>query len=351
MHITIFEEKDFNLWCQNDIENHKESIIRRACTMLLSTTNKRRDINTYSVGESILFDNLDNIKLCYEVSDDYSKTYNTALANKCLTISYDEAQIKDACLVANVNYSNVEYFFNKLFNFVTDASIMEWKLLRGLPISCIKVESLIMSDPAFFPVSYYMSDLILVIESLTGKKVKFTCEQTDYAKITKDNIICYFSIERLESEFIISEQLLQIYLQVKGFYNVDKYYFSDMHNWKYDEETLKMAVHIILQNKFSTLLTIVEYPIYTNSAIYNWLNFKESEDYMSAVCKYLCSYAKKHKLCRHCSGFDDIFNNEYNCPLYKDDSILDRYLNLDDLSTPAKHNMLVDELIDVFVIS
>ena len=26
MHITIFEEKDFNLWCQNDIENHKESI-------------------------------------------------------------------------------------------------------------------------------------------------------------------------------------------------------------------------------------------------------------------------------------------------------------------------------------
>lgn len=351
MHITIFEEKDFTRWCQNDIENHKESIIRRACTMLLSTSNKRRDINTYSVGESILFDNLDNIKICYEVSDDCSKTYNTSLADRCLTISYEESKIKDACFESNVSYSNVEYFFNKLFNFITDAAIVEWKLLKGLSMPCIKVENSIMGDPAFFPVSYHVSDLILVIESLTGKRVKFTCDETDYAKVTKENIICYFSTERLESEYIISEQLLQIYLKVKGFFDVDKFYFTDMQKWKYDEETLNMAVHIVLQNKFISLLILEEYPIYKSSTIFSWLNFKESEDYMSAVCRYLCSYSKKHKLCSHCSGLDDIFNNEWNCPLYKDDSILDKYLTLEDLSTPEKHNILAEELINTFIIS
>lgn len=351
MHITIFEEKDFIRWCNNDLESYKESIIRRACSLLLSTTNKRKNINIYSIGETILFDNLDNIELNLDISEDFSKYYNTVLVDKCITVSYNEELIKSACINSDVSFDNVEYFLNKLFNFITDATIIEWKLFRGLPLPCIKVESSIMEEPGFFPVSYYTSDFIFVIESLTGKRIKFTTDDTVYANVTKENIICYFTTERLESEYIICEQLAEIYLQIKGFETVDKMYFTQMKKWKYNESTLNLAMHIILQNKFINLLISDEYPIYNNSALYSWLNFKESECYMSNVLEYLCSYSKKNKLCKHCSGLDDFSCMGDDCPLYKEDSVLDKHFTLEELSTPKKHSVIVDELIENFILS
>lgn len=349
MHITIFEEKDFIRWCQKDIQEHKEAILKRACSFLLCSITSRKDMKGFSDGEDILFSNLDLIEINYEVADD-NKIFNTCLADKCLTILYDDIAINDICSSKNISYHLVEIFFNKLSNFVTDSAIIEWKLFRGLSIPCVKVENPKFGEPCFFPVSYYLLDLILVLETLTGKRVKFSPNETAYATITKDDIVCYFSSDRLETEYLIAEQLIKVYLSIKGFKDVDKYYFTDMKNWLYDEETLNMAMHILLQNKYTGIMISDLYPIYTNPMIYSLMNFRSSEEYMSAVCRYLCSYSKKYKLCSHCSGIDDIFNQEGTCPLYKDDSIMDRFFLLSEIATPEQHDLAVKELVDSFLL-
>lgn len=350
MHITIFEEKDFIRWCQDGIQDHKEAILKRACSFLLCSSSTRKDIKGFSNGEDILFNNLDLIEISYEETDVDSKIFNTCLADKCLTILYDDFSIQDICLSNNINYSNVEVFFNKLSNFITDASIIEWKLHRGLSIPCVKVENPKFGEPCFFPVSYYLLDLILVLETLTGKAVKFSFDETNYACVTKENILCYFSSERLETEYVIAEQLIEIYLSIKGFKEVDKMYFTDMKNWSYDDETLALAMHILVQNKYTSIMISDLYPIYKNPMLYSLMNFRSSEDYMSAVCKYLCSYSKKNKLCSHCTGIDDIFNQEGSCPLYKDDSIMDRFFLLSEIATPEQQEKVVKELIDSFLL-
>lgn len=348
MHITIFEEKDFVQWCEENINEHKQSILKRACGLLLSTTNNRKDLKSYSIGETILFDNLDSININYEFTDDNSQIFNTCLANKCLTFSYDITYISEVCANKGINKRHIEFFFNNLSNFVTDSVIVEWKFQRSLTLSCIKVENAKLDKQGFFPVSYYLLDLILVIERMTGKIIKFTSDTTSRLTITKENIICYFSTDRLESEYLICEQLLSIYFRDKGFFEIDNSYFIDMQNWKYDDDTIKKAMHVILQNKLKSLMISELYPIYYSTMIYSLMNFRSSEEYMSSICRYLCSYSKKNKLCSHCSGLDDIFNKEGGCPLYKEASVLDRFFTLDELSTPEKHDELVLELINSF---
>ena len=350
MHITIFEEKDFIDWCKNNkINEYKESIFKRACNYLLCISTSRKSIKGFSDGQDIIFNNLDLIDISYEVADADDKIYNTCLGDKCLTILYDDLAVKAICEENNISYNIIEKFLNNLSNYITDASIIEWKLYRNLPVSCVKVENSKFGEPTLFPVSYFLLELIALIEMLTRKRVKFTPEKSVYASITKENISCYFSPNRLETEYLIAEQLLYVYLSIKGFKSIDKNYFMDMKNWAYNTETLIIALHIIIQNKYINLIISEKYPIYSNPSIYSLMNFRNSEEYMTAVCGYLCSYSKKNKLCNHCAGLDDIFNQEGTCPLYKDNSIMDRFFLLSELITPEQHDAAVNELLNSFL--
>lgn len=348
MHITIFEEKDFTRWCQEEANDHKESIFRRACIMLLSMTTDKSLVRHYGVGEPVLFDNLNRVEVNCEFATDSSSMFNTCLIDKCFSILYDDIYFNDYCKENRIDVETVKFFFDKLSNYVTDAVIVEWKLQKGIQLSFIKVENPDFGDPSFFPVSYHLSDLILVVERLTGKIVKFTPYETLAHTISKEEIWCYFCPDRLESEYLICEQLLREYLKCKNFMAVDKTYFNHMNNWKYDEEHLKLAINIIVQNRFINLLISQQYPIYTNHMIYSLVNFKISENYMNCVCRFLCGYSKASKFCRHCSGIDEVFSQEGECPLYKDESIMDRFFYLDELMTPEQHIDIVNELIEKF---
>lgn len=349
MHITIFEEKDFIDWCKDGINDHKESILKRAFNYLLSISTTRKAVKGFTDGEDLIFNNLDLIDISYDVLEGEDRIYNTCLGDKCLTILYDDFAINDICKEKGINISVMEKFMNNLSNYITDSSIMEWKLHRGLPVSCVKVENSKFGEPTFFPVSYLLFDLIHLIERATLKRIKFTPDKSDYASITKENIICYFSPNRLETEYIIAEQLMYVYLNISGFEIVDKNHFMNMANWVYDTDALKTAFYIVVQNKFINLTIAEEYPIYSNPTLYSLMNFRNSEEYMSAVCRYICSYSKKNKLCSNCSGLDDIFNQEGTCPLYKDNSIMDRFFYLDEINTPEKQEKAVNEFLTNFL--
>ena len=348
MHITIFEEKDFKQWSVDKLQDHKESILKRACSLLACSINGRKEIKGFSEIEEILLSNLDSVKMIFETEENELKMYNTCLVDTYFSIEYTNELINAINESGSINSKIVKVFFSKISNFITDATIMEWKLFRKLPPSFVKVESQRLDEPAFFPVSYYLNDLIFFIESLTGKRVRFTNKKASHPVITKEDIICYFDFNRITTDYIIAEQLIEVYLYIKDFRTVDKFYFMNEKNWVFSEEELADAMHVVLQNRFTNLMISELYPVYKEQILHEQINFERCKDYMSATCKYFCAYSRKNSLCKDCSGVAEFVTHKQECPLYRDNSVLDKVFTLDELSNPYKQNTLAEELLKDF---
>lgn len=344
MLITLFEEQGFSNWCEQSLETFKYTIMDRSYDLLLSVTDNRRNIKNYELYKELLFNNLDLISFHYETVKDNEIVFNTCLTDKCITLVYDEIILKDFCKELNMKYETLKFFLNNISTYVTDSVIIQWKINNHLPMKTAKVKNRKIEHNGFFPISYNTYDFIDLIQKLCLKQVKFTPEYISTPVIKKDSIVCYFSPDRLETEYLIQQQLFEVYLYSMDFPYVSKCYFNDKRNWVYTEEALEKALNIILQNQFSILFLYKHYPIFENSTIYDLLNFKSRDCNIATVLEFLCSYARQNSLCSHCSGFEDIFGCEESCILFKDEGISNKRYELKDIDTLEKQKIIVENI-------
>lgn len=336
MLISVFEAKGFKNWCSNDINKVKQSIFSRAHKLLMSTVLSRKKTKVYLEGKDFFDKHLDTIEFSYKSTDLDEKIFNTSLADQCLNIIYDKDKLDTICYNELQKIPRLIEYIDDLSMFIIDSAIVEWKMDKSLPLRLLKVDNPYNEFKGFFPISENLYDLIRVIQSLTEKTIVFKPQYKTSPSINRKTIECYFSDDRLVSEYLIEQQLFEVYMYIKNYPVIDKSFFADMSNWKYDKDTLEKAVLIILQNKFTNLLSSEVYPIFINPKIYRLLNFKCSDEHMGATYRYLCAFFKKNRLCFNCSGIEDIFDHGDACPLYSNESIVGKFFTLDELATPEK---------------
>lgn len=345
MIISIFEERDFISWCKNDIELSKKIIFNRAHILLMSVTLSNKKSKEYTKVKDFINNHLDTIELEHEITNNNKTGFNCCLFKQCINIIYDKPRLLHSARQEGLSTEILKSYMKELSNFITDSVITEWKMIRNLTFNFVKVSYPRSENRGFFPVSSNLKDLIKVIEKLSKKKVIFTPEKRISAEITKTSIICYFSTNRLDSEYIIQQQLIELYLHFKGYHPIKKTYFTDETTWVLNEENLRDAILLIIQNKFSHLLASEVYPVFNECILYNLLNLKYNEKYITSAIKYICEFNKQNKSCVNCKGIEDIFTTEHECPLYSNSSILTKEFSLNELSSLIQQQKLCDKFL------
>lgn len=344
MIITIFEERDFIDWCKKDIDNHKESIIERAYMLLNSNTLSQSKLKRNKTLQEIVLNNLDIININFQEVEEDKHIFNSCLVYRCTTIVYDEKEFHKKCESNKIQLPVFKEYLNKLSNYITDAAIVEWKLYRKLPFNSIKVAYPRSEHAGFFPISSNLNDLIYSIQVLSGKEIVFTPENIPRAIIGKNTITCYFTSDRLQSEYVIQQQLFDVYLHYKGYPDVDNYYFIEKQEWTYTKEELKKAINILIRNKMKNLLSTKVYPIFTDDNIYDLINFTFCEAYIYSICSYLCAYCRNNNICTSTETIEDECFETENCALYKENGLIHKIITLEDVSDEKKYTELINRL-------
>lgn len=348
MIISIFEKNEFHNWCKNNINEHKKSILLRATNLLISVMNNKRTIKRLAVGEIILFENLDCIEIFFNKFEEDSTTiYNTCLVDRCVSFIYDELKLEEICKEQGIKFKDVQDFLQALSKYVTDAAIVEWKMLNRFSLHSVPIISARASATGFFPISYELKELISIVERKVGKKIEFAPGSKSNAIINKKTICCFFDVDdRVQSEYKLAYQLLEIYLYYNKFELVNKECFIDEDNWDISIESFKKALNIILQNKLINMLIDEQYNIYNNSSLCNMLNFKCNEDYVSSTFQYLCYYFTKTNNCPGCKSMTDLIEDKSTCPIVNKLLFSEMEFNIEQLDSSQKHDSIIHDIIN-----
>lgn len=344
--ITIFENANFKKWIKNNVDIFKKEIFKNAFNMMLSITSKNRLIDTYKQYEEILFENLNIFTLSLsEISNNNSSYYKTVLADSGIFINFSEEEL-NAVLdkYKNINKHTFSEFINKLANYTTDASIVQWKIAKDMSFNTICIENKKNNIKGFFPIAYDTYKIIKKMEDITSKKVIFSTEKSS-TFVKKDFIQCTFGEDRLFGEYFIQSQLFDVYLYWSGFEKIDKYYFNNKINWTYTPDNLKKCLYIIIQTLYKREVLHKNYKLYNEDFMYTIINSIAEEEYLNRTKVFLCEYLRNKKvcLCEHV-----LATNENNtCSIIDVDGFIIREIYSSDLSTPELQSETVNNILDI----